>query len=575
MLPVIPNQMEAAGYSKIASIEATALSCAIGCVLAAFMTNLPFVIAPPTAVSIYLAVFLQRSDMNQAQGDTIVILSGIALLFIGIVKPLTTIVTKMIPDCIQSSTAVGIGLITALAGAIELELVMPGKYTILEMGPITPAIIIATISVIIIAVATHYKYRGAFVSGMVFGTLTWWWWDSSWPEEIFAAPHFALEDVGKHSEHRVVSGLSNLVFLYILTVNGIAKSLSDLGGLSNTDGSIPRGNWLLMVCGITTILSGCFSGPPILISPETAVGIKAGAKTGLSTLVCGAFFFVSIFFCPLFKCVPPAGTSPLLILVGMLLFMNVNRIKWGVTIEAIPAFFVLLLIPFTYSILQGVGFGYLLFVCIGVCTGELYTRMQEGLRKVPVIVSSTSDSDLVGSGGSTGVVGGPAGDGNGRPPKKDSKTSHIDVASSHSHDSDPGMLMYSAHVSPSNEVLVQGLSGHSVVGGAINSSPGRNRFAEGAGKSTGEGSADREKQGLKRALSSGLMIAESFASASVSSSSANAMKAAMQQKSGLLENANFAVELAKKSDDNSRYNQIVPPSSWDMETGINSMNTYI
>ena len=140
VLPVIPDQMEAAGYNKTSSIEATALACCVGCIISSYLTNLPFIIAPPTAVSIFLAVALQRGGMTQSQGDTAVILSGMVLVVIGIFKPLTKFVSKLIPDCIQAATAVGIGLITALAGAIELKLVVPGKYTILEMGAMSPSI---------------------------------------------------------------------------------------------------------------------------------------------------------------------------------------------------------------------------------------------------------------------------------------------------------------------------------------------------------------------------------------------------------------------------------------------------
>ena len=80
----------------------------------------------------------------------------------------------------------------------------------------------------------------------------------------------------------------------------------------------------LIYTGLTTVLSGYFSGPPILISPESAAGIKAGAKTGVSTLVCGCLFGIATFFYPVFAAVPAAGTAPLLIMVGVMLFANVK-----------------------------------------------------------------------------------------------------------------------------------------------------------------------------------------------------------------------------------------------------------
>ena len=351
VLPVIPDQLESAGYNKKCCIEATAVACCVGCLLSSYLTNLPFVIAPPTAVSIFLSVAIRKSAMTRSQGDTAVMLSGAALVIIGIFKPLTAFFTKFIPDCIQASTAVGIGLITALAGAIELQLVVPGKFTILEMGPVTPSIVIAILSTILIAVALHHHVKGAFISGMIVGTVSYWTYSNSWPTQWSSLPAFDL-----NSDFRLTTGdsaslltlVADLLFLYLLVLSGIARSMSDLARLTEAEKSIPRGNWLFIVCGLTTVLSGYLSGPPILVSPESAAGIKAGARSGLSTMVCGLCFGVSVFFGPLFSAVPPAGTTPLLILVGMLLFVNVSRIKWAVASEAIPAFLVLLLIPFTY-----------------------------------------------------------------------------------------------------------------------------------------------------------------------------------------------------------------------------------
>jgi len=148
--------------------------------------------------------------------------------------------------------------------------------------------------------------------------------------------------------------------------------MSDLAQLTKPNGSIPRGRWLFIVCGLSTILSGMYSGPPILISPESAAGIKAGAKTGFSTIVCGVLFGISSFFSPLFAAVPPAGTAPLLIMVGVLLFQNAKRIDFYQPRFAVPAFCCLFFIPFTYSILRGVSFGYATYIVIGMFTGDFW-----------------------------------------------------------------------------------------------------------------------------------------------------------------------------------------------------------
>ncbi len=123
------------------------------------------------------------------------------------------------------------------------------------------------------------------------------------------------------------------------------------------------------------VLSGLIGGAPILISPESSAGIKAGAKTGLSTFVCGVFFTASLFFAPLFSVVPPAGTSPLLIMIGVVLMQDCNRLNWKSITDAAPAFTVLFFIPFTFSIIHGVILGYIVYILIGLTSGTLYPRI--------------------------------------------------------------------------------------------------------------------------------------------------------------------------------------------------------
>jgi hypothetical protein len=165
----------------------------------------------------------------------------------------------------------------------------------------------------------------------------------------------------------------DLAFLYVLCLSGLVVTLSVLGNLIRPDGTTPRNRWLFIICGVASIISGLMSGPPILISPESTAGVKAGAKTGLSSIVCGVLFALSVFFGPILKSIPFAATSPVLILVGVILFQNVGRLDWKVMKNAVPAYFVLFFVPFTYSVLQGVAVGYSIYLTVAVFTGDLYT----------------------------------------------------------------------------------------------------------------------------------------------------------------------------------------------------------
>ena len=279
----------------------------------------------------------------------------------------------MIPFPIQVGTAVGIGLLTALAGAIEIDLVKTGEYTIVTMGRITPEIIVAIAGTAIVGIALHFHAKAAFCIAMTFGTVVWWTYDNSWPTAVANVPSLDMINSFPLKDDKHVTLLTmDLLFLYILTLSGLVSSLSTLATLTRSDNTTPRNRWLFVVCGLCTVLSGLFSGPPILISPESASGIKAGARTGLSTIVCGLCFGVSVFFAPILKKVPHAATAPLLLAVGVVLFQNVHKLNWKVISDSMPAYFALFFIPFTYSILQGVALAYVVYIVIGIFTGDIF-----------------------------------------------------------------------------------------------------------------------------------------------------------------------------------------------------------
>lgn len=180
-----------------------------------------------------------------------------------------------------------------------------------------------------IGLALHYRIRGAFLVGLVSGTLLYWMSrgrDSDWPPSRMA---IKLGDISARSSDIDWKSISSnkiyrLVFdLYIIGVillNGLAHGLAETAGLKRQDSTLPRGKWLYAACGVGTLLSAFIGSGPVMISPESAPGIKAGARSGLSAVVCGCLFLLSTLFCPLFAAVPTAGTSPVLLMIGMFMF---------------------------------------------------------------------------------------------------------------------------------------------------------------------------------------------------------------------------------------------------------------
>lgn len=394
VLPVIPLQLANSGYNRSSTVCCVSLTCALGCMISGYLSNLPFIIAPPAAISIYLSAFIRRRQMLQYESNNAVMLSGAILLFIGFFKPVGYLIKKLIPTSIEISTVVGTGLITALAGAVDVNLVIKGSFSILSIGELfQPQIVISIVSIVLSAVSMTFHVKGAFIIGLLAGTCLWYAFGYGHEEydkfingSIFQSPTFShisstdSSNTGSIVTDNVLILASDLIFLFVILLNGLCDTLADLANLKNADGKIERGNWIFVVTGMVTILSGFFSGPPVLLSPESSAGIKSNAKTGLSTFVCGILFFFSLFVAPLFEAIPFCATTPLLILVGMILFQNVSKLDWNDPQVSVSSFFVIFLIPFTYSIISGVTFGFLFYISIGTLNGSFYQRLQRHMN---------------------------------------------------------------------------------------------------------------------------------------------------------------------------------------------------
>jgi AGZA family xanthine/uracil permease-like MFS transporter len=441
VLAVIPNQMALAGYDAHVSVSIVGLITGIATIACGMISNTPLVIAPPTSLAIFFVVSLRQDGMSTHDGNMAVFYSGIMVLVVSFIGPIGIFLSKLIPETIQASTAMGVGLITCLAGYVEIGLIVQGQYSILSRGEITNEVCIATSGLILIAVLQFYQSKFSYLFGLVWGTFIWWIYNDIFPTHWGAAPTFRTDAVTTIVGPTLLLVIE-LFLLHMIMAFGLARALIELMGQSsqvtNPDkskmlASIPKGRYIFIVIAVANIMSGLMYGPPIVISPESSAGIRAGAKTGLSAVVCGSIFcVVAINFGPLYAAIPPAGTSPVLIMVGLLLFRNVIRVdfasKYGIRAGAktglsavvcgsifcvvainfgplyaaippagtspvlimvglllfrnvirvdfaskygMPAFVCLGLIPFTNSAVCGIAFAYVTYVAIAVITGDI------------------------------------------------------------------------------------------------------------------------------------------------------------------------------------------------------------
>lgn len=375
VLPIVPQQLSTAGYPLTSTAVLTAAVCGVGSILCGLFSNLPFIISPPVAVSIFISVYLKgQTGMTVADSNSAVTLSGILLLLIGY-RPLGRLVNLLIPSCIQFSTAVSIGMITALDGCVKINLIVRGVNTLDMIGPITPNILISLSGFLIIGLSMHYHIKGGFLISVIFCSAVYWGYSpQTFPSLITSIPYTTPipSTLSQGLSSNAFQLLFDLIFLYVICLNGLSRAFSDLAGLTRPDGAVPRGRWVYITCGLLTIISGLLGGPPAMMSAESGAGIKAGAKTGLSAVVCGILFCITTFFTPFFQAFPEVGTSPCLIAIGVLLFTNVKNIDWNVYKYSFPAFVIIFFVPFSFSLFQGVTFGWLFYLVMNILTGDMY-----------------------------------------------------------------------------------------------------------------------------------------------------------------------------------------------------------
>lgn len=180
VLPVLSHYMENAGYVQEQSFSIMALLIGIGSIVSGLFTNTPLIIAPPTPECIFLVAGLRNYELDTKHGNIAVIANGAAILILGLFGPLGRLIVKFIPSSIQIGTTVGIGLLTALAGSVEISLVQSSIFTVLKVGPITPAVLICLSGFFLLGAAIILKSGMSNMVALLWGTFVWWCYDDSW-----------------------------------------------------------------------------------------------------------------------------------------------------------------------------------------------------------------------------------------------------------------------------------------------------------------------------------------------------------------------------------------------------------
>lgn len=377
---VNPSIISNTGMPFSGVLTATVLVSAFSSIAMGIYAKNPIVIAPGMGLNAFFTfsvVLGMGIEWTVALGA--VFWSGIIFILLSIFNIRTKIVTA-IPKQIRFAVSAGIGLFITLIGFVNAGFIVDNPATLISFGGLTPSTTIFMVGLIITSILVVKKIRGALIIGIIITTILSLSIGRVWGEVtvvnwngIFEAPDFSLL-----FSLNLVDSLSiailPVVFAFLFT--DMFDSLSTFVGVAEAanlvdeDGEPLNIKESLLVDAFSTTISGMFGTSSGTSYIESATGIEEGGRTGLTAIVAGLLFLPFMFLSPLLSVVPAIATATALVIVGVFMMNPVKKINWNNYDDAIPAFLAMILIPATYSITQGIIWGFISWTVIKLVVGK-------------------------------------------------------------------------------------------------------------------------------------------------------------------------------------------------------------
>ena len=381
ILAVNPQILGETGMDRGALFSATIVSAAIATLVMAFYAKLPFAQAPGMGLNAFFAYTLVLvMGYTWQEALAVVFIEGVVFILLTIFKVREAIVNA-IPLCLRNSITVGIGLFIAYLGLKNGGIIVADESTITGMGPWTASSLLAAAGILIGGIFMAMGIRGALfyailivtILGVPFGV-------SDLPQDFaFISMPQSMAPIAFHLDFsRFLSfDINYYVVVFTLLFMDLFDTLGTLVGTSTSAGMIdPKTgkiegiNRALMADAIGTTAGALCGSSTVTTFVESATGVAAGGRTGLTALTVALLFLVALFFSPLFLCIPAAATASALVLVGVMMIATVTEINFSDLTDVLPCFITMITMPFTGSISEGIVLGMLSFVVVKVCTGR-------------------------------------------------------------------------------------------------------------------------------------------------------------------------------------------------------------
>ena len=373
---VNPQIMALSGMDQGAIFVGTCLAAASACFVMGFFANWPIGLAPGMGLNAfftYTVVGEMGYSWEVALGA--VFLAGV-LFFIMSVTSLRAWMISSIPINLRIAMGAGVGLFIGLIGLKNGGIIVGNQATLLSLGEFSQIeTLLAAIGFLIISILSVRKVTGAIIIGILLTTLIAYFVGLiefnglvSYPPEI--APTFMKLDILGALNLGMLTIIMSFLFVNLFDTTGTLLGVAIRANLISNNEKSDGLNKALKADSSASIFGTFFGCSPVTSYVESSAGVEAGGRTGLTSIVVGLLFLFAMFLSPLASIIPPYATAGALIYVAILMLSGMEKLNWSSTAELLPALVIIVMIPLTFSIADGIALGFLTYVFLKIFNGE-------------------------------------------------------------------------------------------------------------------------------------------------------------------------------------------------------------
>lgn len=378
VLFVNPAMLAQTGMDQGAVFVATCLAAALGCLLMGLLANLPVALAPGMGLNAFFTyVIVLEQGHSWQTALACVFFSGCLFLLLSLFKVREWIINS-IPLPLKMGIAAGIGMFLALIALKTANIIVASPATLVTLGDLhSPQVLLALLGFFIIFALAHRGWHAAVLISILLVTLSGWYLGDTAFNGVVAMPPslmptFMQLDFAAALQLSMLPVILSLLFLDLFDTSGTLVAVSHKAGLMRPDGSVPELSKALIADSTATIAGAVLGTSTTTSYVESTSGVAAGGRTGLMAVVSGLLFLAALWFSPLAAMVPVYATAGALLYVATLMLSSLQHVQWDDVIEAVPVSVVLIMMPLTFSISDGIGMGFISYAVLCLVTGKLH-----------------------------------------------------------------------------------------------------------------------------------------------------------------------------------------------------------